>query len=79
MATNDLTVIAAVRKRPGMFVGDVENGDGVLRMILEVVANACDQHFAGRCSMIDIEVAANDVSPVPPSSRSASATRAVFR
>lgn len=42
-----------------MFVGDTENGDGVLHMVLEVVANACDQHFAGRCSMIDVDVAAN--------------------
>src|SRR5262249_30016504 len=33
-------------------------GDGVLNMVLDVVANACDQHFAGRCATIDIEVAA---------------------
>src|SRR5262245_16031073 len=49
--------IEAVRMRPGMYVGD--SGDGVLTMALEVIANACDQHFAGRCSIIEIDVAPN--------------------
>lgn len=50
--------IARVRMRPGMWIGNADGGDGALNMVLEVVANACDQHFAGRCSMIDVEVAA---------------------
>src|SRR5262245_24012638 len=54
-----LDAIAAVRKRPGMYVGDTDGGAGVLSMVLEVIANACDQHFAGRCSTIDIDVAAD--------------------
>jgi DNA gyrase subunit B len=53
------TEIAAARKRPGMYIGDADSGDGALNMVLEVIANACDQHFAGRCSMIEIDVAAN--------------------
>jgi len=60
MVTDEpLTAIGAVRKRPGMYVGDATSGDGVLHMVLEVVANACDQHFVGKCSTIEIEVAAN--------------------
>lgn len=53
------TEIAAARKRPGMYIGDATSGDGVLTMVLELIANACDQHLAGRCSMIEIDVAAD--------------------
>jgi len=59
MTTNALDAIAAVRRRPGMYIGDADSGNGVLNLVLEVLANACDQHFAGRCSTIDIDVAAN--------------------
>jgi len=59
VATEDVTAIAAVRKRPGMYIGNTESGDGVLYMVLELVANACDQHFAGSCSSVDIDIAAN--------------------
>jgi DNA gyrase subunit B len=58
------TEIAAARKRPGMYVGDATSGDGVLNMVLELVANACDQHFAGRCSMIEVDVAASGMITV---------------
>lgn len=51
--------IAGVRLRPGMYVGNADGGDGVLNMVLEVVANACDQHFAGRCSLIDVAIVAD--------------------
>lgn len=52
------TDVAAARERPGMYVGGVDR-DGALHMLLEVVANAYDLHFARRCSVIDIDVAAN--------------------
>jgi DNA gyrase subunit B len=59
MAADDpSTAIEAVRTRPGMYVGCL-GGDGVLTMALDVIANACDQHFAGRCSLIEIDVAPN--------------------
>lgn len=51
--------VALVRRRPGMWIGNVDAGDGPLNMVLAIVANACDQHNAGRCSMIDIDVAAD--------------------
>ena len=51
--------IDVVRKRPGMFIGDTENGTGVLQMVLEIVANSYDQHLAGRCSKIAVEIAAD--------------------
>lgn len=49
--------IAVVRERPGMFVGATDDGSGVLHMALELVANALDQHLAGRCSRVAIEIA----------------------
>jgi DNA gyrase/topoisomerase IV subunit B len=54
--------IAVVRERPGMFVGATD-GTGVLHMVLELVANAFDQHLAGRCSRISIEIASEARSP----------------
>jgi DNA gyrase subunit B len=48
-----------VRMRAGMFVGDSRTGEGALNMVLELVANAGDQHLAGRCSTIDVDIAAN--------------------
>lgn len=50
---------AAVRKRPGMYVGDPDSGDGVLHLVLELVANACDQTFVGKSSTVDLDVAAD--------------------
>jgi DNA gyrase subunit B len=48
--------IEAIRKRPGMFVGDIWDGSGLLHMLWEVVANALDQHLAGYCTRIAIEI-----------------------
>ena len=42
-----------------MFVGDTCTGDGVLHLVLELLANAYDQHVAGRCSSIDLDIAAD--------------------
>lgn len=50
---------ADVRKRPGMFVGETEDGGGVLNMLLEVLANVFDQHLAGRCSRASVHIAAD--------------------
>ena len=71
-----MTAIDAVRKRPGMYIGDVD-GDGTLHMLLEVVANAYDQHFAGRCSQLDIHIAADGTITIEddgPASRCTAAT-----
>ena len=55
----ELDPIDAVRARPGMYVGNIEDGSGVLNVLLEVLANALDQHLAGRCSRVAIEIAAD--------------------